>query len=296
MGVVDRFRICEPEEQIGEMRRSEPSMDLLRPSMCRSALAVLHPSCLISHIRSTSSRLNDTSEMDLICVRRRLDAALLPSNLPAQTHKSEYNSSLLRAKEMQKDKSVMMRDLAKVLLQVDALKVGPFEDSRGTMTPYYIDLKNIPSFRHAFDLAVECLNFSFEDLKNDFDCLCAVPLTGLVFASVLADRLRKPLVYPASSKEPEKGIRGFLPPGSEVLLVDDVSETGLSIRSAALAVRASGGEVRHALTLIDREEGALNVLKESDVELHSFATAKELAATLKDQMAISDEQEKAIES
>ncbi len=120
-------------------------------------------------------------------------------------------------------------------------------------------------------------------------------MNGLVFASALSYKLQKPLVFQVS-KQPERGLRGFLAPGTKVIVVDDVSETGISIKSAVQSVRIAGGVVEHALTLIDRLENAAKLLKGEGVQLNSFTTIKELEGSLKDKMAISEEEEKAIES
>ncbi len=67
-------------------------------------------------------------------------------------------------------------------------------------------------------------------------------------------------------------IDGHLAEGAEILLVDDVSTTGGSILKALQAIRESGHAVscRHALTIVDREEGATENLAAAGITLHSI--------------------------
>jgi orotate phosphoribosyltransferase len=190
----------------------------------------------------------------------------------------------------------MVSDLGRVLLKIGALKLGSFETRSGAITPYYIDLRSLPSFPEAHGLAIDCLEFKLIELEKSsrFDSLCGVPLSGLVLAASLAQKTRRSLVFPLSRKEPSRGLRGYLSPGANVLVLDDVSETGLSIEAAVKTVRINGGVVRHALTLIDRLEGAKKHLSEISVTLHSFTDIKELASGLKEKMAFSEEEEKTL--
>jgi orotate phosphoribosyltransferase len=196
-----------------------------------------------------------------------------------------------------KEKQILNEGFAKTLLKIDAIRIGTFETHDGKYTPYFIDLKNVSSFPSAFSLSVDCLEFAANEIGRsyEFGGICGVPVSGLVFASALAYKMQKPLVFPVS-KQPEKGVRGFLVPGTRVIVIDGVSETGISMKSSILSVRAAGGVVEHALTLIDRMENAAKLLKSEGVQLHSFTTIKELESSLKDKMAISEEEERAIES
>jgi orotate phosphoribosyltransferase len=191
-----------------------------------------------------------------------------------------------------------LEKLSEALLKIGAFKIGSFQTSGGGFTPYFIDLKVIVSFPEVLDLVIQCLHYSLEENldQEKFEYLCGVPTSGLLIASILAHDLKKPLIYPASTSRESstRGIRGILRPGSRVLLLDDVSETGYSIRTASQSVQASGGVVEFALTLIDRKEGAEKLLGDLDISLVSFTSIDEIVETLRDKMALSDEQEQAI--
>ena len=193
-------------------------------------------------------------------------------------------------------RTALVSELGLVLLKMNALKIGSFETSDGKLSPYFIDLRRLASIQSAFSLATDCLDFAYSEKGKSFesDYVCGIPIPGLILSSILANSKKLPLIYP--SRAHPNSIIGLLKPGARVLIIDDVSETGLSIKSAIQAVRVSGGVVDHALTLIDRSEGADKLLSEIGVMLHHFTTIEELASTLRMNMALSDEQIEALES
>ncbi len=73
-----------------------------------------------------------------------------------------------------------------------------------------------------------------------------------------------------------KRIEGSFRVGDRVVVIEDSMTTGGSALNAAAAIRAAGGEVVGALTLVDREEGARDALLSAGIPLIAFTTAAEL--------------------
>jgi orotate phosphoribosyltransferase len=197
-----------------------------------------------------------------------------------------------------KSRDYLLAELGKAFLKTEALRIGDFTTSAGTRTPFYIDLRRAPSFPNVLSLAVDCLKSKLSEItvsdEISFECFFGVPITGLIFTSILSRDLEKPLIY--SSKEATHRIAGILRPGARVLIVDDVSETGISIENAAQAIRANSGIATDALTLIDRLEGASETLANMGVKLSCFTTTQELAKTLQENLALSDEEIELVEA
>ena len=89
----------------------------------------------------------------------------------------------------------------------------------------------------------------------------------------------------AVRKEPKghgtgKRIEGSFQRGDRVVVIEDSMTTGGSALNAAAAIRAEGGEVVGALTLVDREEGAREALAAQGIPLIAFTTADELKALI----------------
>ena len=74
-------------------------------------------------------------------------------------------------------------------------------------------------------------------------------------------------------------IEGTFSPGELVCLVEDVVTSGGALGETVEAVRSAGLVVRHAVCVVDREEGGADALARLGVRLASLYRAGELLAT-----------------
>ncbi len=190
-------------------------------------------------------------------------------------------------------------ELSRILHKIGAIKFGAFRLTSGRTSPYYIDLRIVPSFPGAFkrvcDVYVELVESELG--AQGFDRVAGIPTAGIPFASLVAYQMKKPFLYirpKAKLHGRERRIEGIIMPGNRVLLVDDLITTGLSLRKAAKAIRAEGGLVSDALVLLDREEGGKERLQKDNVTLHYLLTAREAANKLYELGAIEEDQLKTI--
>ena len=190
-------------------------------------------------------------------------------------------------------------ELSRILHKIGAIKFGAFKLASGRTSPYYIDLRIVPSFPDAFQ---RVCNMYAKLLEKDLgvenvDCIAGIPTAGMAFASVVAYNMKKPFVYTrpkAKLHGRERRIEGILMPGNRVLLMDDLVTAGLSLGKAAKAIRAEGGVVSDALVMLDREEGGRERLARDGIKLHYLLTAREAATKLYELGAIEEDQLKTI--
>jgi orotate phosphoribosyltransferase len=178
-----------------------------------------------------------------------------------------------------------VKEFATFLYQNDAIKFGNFKLSSGKDSPYYIDLRLVPSFPHQFRKMIKTLQNTISEKIGfeNFDCIASVPTSGLVIASALAIEIVKPLIY-IRQKPKEYGtenvIEGKIAKGTTVLLVDDVATTGLSLINAIKLLKNAGMVVTDAFTIINRFEGAREALATENVRLYEITDIMTLATLL----------------
>ncbi len=189
------------------------------------------------------------------------------------------------------------KGIAISLYEIDGIKFGEFTLTSGKTSPYYVDLRVMPSHPNLFDKVTDvCADMIREEIKKDYFKIAGVPTAGLPIATLISQKLRLPLLYVRKGKKShgrEKGIEGKFQ-GGEVILIDDVTTTGGSIKEAAETVREEGGEVKHAVVILDREEGAKEELEKNEIKLHSCYTITELVDYLKESTKIGEEEHSTI--
>ena len=193
----------------------------------------------------------------------------------------------------------MKVEICKILDRIGALKFGAFKLTSGKLSPYYIDLRIVPSFPDAFQKICEFYaDFTRSHVRTEnIDRIAGIPVAGLPFASVVALNLKKPFVFVrkgARRHGRERRVEGILAPGDRVLLIEDLVTGGLSILKAARAITAEGGVVKDAIVLIDRQEGGKEKLEKNGVRLHALLSITEVVNNLHDLGTIDDDQLKTI--
>ncbi|MFC7224457.1 orotate phosphoribosyltransferase [Halalkalicoccus sp. GCM10025322] len=165
-------------------------------------------------------------------------------------------------------------DLLEALRAADAVRYGEFELSHGGTSDYYVD-------KYRFETDPRCLRLIARAFAERVDepKLAGVALGAVPLVAVTSVETGRPYVI-ARKKQKEYGtgnlIEGELEEGERVVVLEDIATTGQSAANAVEALREAGAVVERVLVVVDRGEGARELLAEHDVELDALLTAEEL--------------------
>lgn len=131
------------------------------------------------------------------------------------------------------------KEIAAILLEKKAVQIStnpPFTWTSGLKSPLYCDNRLLISFPFEREKIVDTFVEIIKEKNLVFDVIGGTATAAIPWASFLAMKLNKPLVY-IRPKPKEYGagkqVEGTMPIGSRVLIVEDLISTGgSSIRSA----------------------------------------------------------------
>ena len=178
------------------------------------------------------------------------------------------------------------------LFNYKCILFNDFRLSSGITSPYYIDLRIIPSYPEMYETISDAYVNKINELSMDFDKICGIAVSGLPLAALTAYKLKKPFIYARKEKK-EYGtkslIEGVINKDDKILILDDVVTTGGNIINAVNALREINAIVEKAIVLIDREQGGFEKLKEINIELISIIKVSQIFKILFDKNLISKE-------
>ncbi|MCS6824318.1 MAG: orotate phosphoribosyltransferase [Cytophagaceae bacterium] len=153
----------------------------------------------------------------------------------------------------------MTNEIAKLLLQIDAVKFNPerpYKWASGWLSPIYCDNRLTLSYPH---VRTSIKNRLLERIKEKFpsvEVIAGVATAGIPQAALLADALGISMVY-VRPKPKDHGmenlIEGKTEPGKKVVVVEDLISTGSSSLKAVEALRNSGFDVIGMLAIFTYE-------------------------------------------
>ncbi len=163
--------------------------------------------------------------------------------------------------------------LLELLVRYKAIEFGDFTLASGAKSTYYIDVKSAVTHPDLLSAVASQVAGSYE-----FDVIAGVAVGGVPLAVAVSIAGRKPYAIIRSS---EKGhgkkdlIIGDVR-GKNVLLIEDVTTSGGSALYGIEVLRAAGARADRVVTVVDREQGAGQTLKEHGVEIIPLVRVSEL--------------------
>ncbi len=174
-----------------------------------------------------------------------------------------------------------INDLILRLYDIDAIKFGTCTLKSGIESPFYIDLRLVPSYPLLLKAVSEEMWKKIAHL--DFEVLCGVPYSALPITTTIALLHNRPMIMKRKEiKEygTKKAIEGAYKSGQRCVIVEDLVTTGMSTIETGEALKYEGLIVKDAVVLVDRQHGAEQNLKDRKMTLHSVMTISDIVSTL----------------
>ncbi len=180
------------------------------------------------------------------------------------------------------------KEFIKALYHIGAIKFGNFKLKSGAESPFYLDLREMISHPEILNGISTLIAEQIKDL--DFDYVSGIPYTALPIATLVSEKLNKPLIY-ARKEEKSYGTKnpiiGKYEKGKKCLLIDDLITSGESILETAEKFHKAGLIIKDVTVIIDRSNNASVKLKEKGYILNAVIQLEELLKTLMEEDLIS---------
>ncbi len=168
-----------------------------------------------------------------------------------------------------------MVTLVEALRDCGALQFGQFTLTSGRTSTYYVDVKRAVTQPEVLREIVA----GMRPHAAGCDRVAGMELGAIPLVVALA--LETSLPYVMVRKEgrthgTQRALEGELRKGERVLLVEDVTTTGGTVRRAVDLLREAGAEVNRVVCVVDRQEGAVERLAEAGVEVVPLVSSQDL--------------------
>ena len=194
-------------------------------------------------------------------------------------------------------------EVAKILLDVQAVAintVNPYVYASGTISPIYCDLRLLMAFPRERDRIVDMLTSAITETVDTakIDVIVGVATAGNHWAAWVAKALDRPMAYVRDAPKEhgtQQRIEGGVKSGQRAWVFEDLTSTGGSAISAALALREQGATADYCFSIFtygfQRAEQAFADAGINLVTLCSISTLLEVATAQGD---ITGEEEHAV--
>lgn len=165
--------------------------------------------------------------------------------------------------------------LKQMLKDMNVVQTGDFVLASGKKSNYFVNIKRASTDPKVLREIGKAMAPHVGDCRIAGMALGAVPIA-------VAVALETGRSFVMVRKEPKDHgtkelIEGQVSPGERFVVVEDVATTGGSTMRVVNALREKGAWVTKAIVVVDREEGASELLSQNGVEFVSIFKAKDLA-------------------
>ncbi|RQG88073.1 orotate phosphoribosyltransferase [Natrarchaeobius halalkaliphilus] len=159
-------------------------------------------------------------------------------------------------------------ELGTLIEDSGAVMTGKFKLSDGSLTDYYID-------KYVFETKPDILSIITDEIvdqidEDEIDVVVGPALGAVPLVTAVSLEARIPAAY-IRMGEKHRGtqarVEGTIEKGMRVAVLEDVTSTGNTILETAKLVEEIGGLVEQLITVVDRNAGAVEHIRDEGYEL-----------------------------
>ena len=192
---------------------------------------------------------------------------------------------------------------AKILIDIKAINFNfksPYILTSGRKSPVYVDCRKLISFTKERSQIISFIQKYIIKHNIKFDLLAGGETAGIPYASFLAERLKKPMIY--IRKQPKKfgkgsQIEGSFKKNQRSILIEDLATDGKSKMTFVNVMRKNNLKVNETFVIFyyDIFKKSEQELKKSKIKIHYLCTWKDILNEIKKQKIIAKKNIESVE-
>lgn len=195
------------------------------------------------------------------------------------------------------------KDIANALLDIKAITLSahkPYTWASGLKAPIYCDNRLTMSYPEVRKMIAKAFASKIKELFKEVDYIVGTATAGIPQACWVADELNLPMAYVRPEPKAHgrsQQIEGYIPEGSNVVLIEDLISTGGSSIKAVNALNEAGIHVLCVMSVFtyELEKAAIN-FKQNGTALVSLSNYSTLIEEAKNRDIIDDSELALLES
>ncbi len=168
-------------------------------------------------------------------------------------------------------------NLIDLLKKNNIILKGKFTLSSGQKSNYYINIKKAITNPLILSTIAQLITTS---IKNEnIDKIAGPELGAVPLATAISLQSNTPLLIIRKTKKDHgtsQLIEGELKENDQILIIEDVTTTGKSLLKAIQTIQKNGGTIKKAFTVVDRNEGAKQLLQKENINLEPLINVNQL--------------------
>ncbi|RQH02486.1 orotate phosphoribosyltransferase [Natrarchaeobius oligotrophus] len=161
-----------------------------------------------------------------------------------------------------------MSDIATLIEDSGAIKRGKFKLSNGRLSDYYVD-------KYSFEANPDVMRAITREIadridESEIDVITGPELGAVPLVTAVSLELDVPAAFIRKGEKhfgTQARIEGTIDKGDRVAILEDVTVTGGTVLDTAELVEEVGGVVERLLVVVDRNEGAVENVRDEGHEL-----------------------------